>query len=62
MKKKVSFDLNETAYKYGRKDALHFVFDTLYLERTPDYSLSYLAGWHSVVLNERENKSGILII
>lgn len=62
MKKQVTFDLNEKAYKYGRADAREFIFDTLYLERSADYSLSYLAGWYSVPLNERESRGGILII
>lgn len=62
MKNLITFDKFDTAYEAGRRDARSSVFDTLYLERSIDYSLSYLAGWHSVPLNDRENKGSTFII
>lgn len=62
MKNLITFDKFDTAYEYGRQDARQSVFDTFYLERSADYSLSYLAGWQSVPLNERKNKGSTFII
>jgi len=62
MRKQITFELYENAYNYGRSDALHSVFDTSYLDRSADYSLSYLAGFQSVPLDERENKGSTFIV
>lgn len=58
----VSFVLREDYYKYGRNDAKGGVFDTVYVDRTEDARLSYLAGWSSVPAGDRANNERLVII
>lgn len=44
----ITFELNDSYYKYGRYDALNHQFDTVYLQAGEDAKMSYLAGWASV--------------
>lgn len=54
MTKKILFELREDYYRYGVSDAKYGVFDTSYIDRTEDARLSYIAGWSSVPVDERE--------
>lgn len=48
MKHQIIFDTNKAYYEYGKADRINGIFDTLYLDRTPDATLSYVSGWKSV--------------
>jgi len=45
MTKQITFELRQDYFDYGKADFKHGIFDTNYLQRSADVSLSYLAGW-----------------
>lgn len=58
----VKFTLRRDYYEYGQNDARGGVFDTSYVDRTDDARLSYMAGWSSVSIAERERGAKTRVI